>query len=126
MSEQSIVMRLRESSIGREVWRVQDKDDKSYCIEFERWEKHEAERWWNDAKDEEWNKNRELVLVRVQTQSDRLMQEAADKIERLEKIISEIWETLYGQNMQVANWHKNGELEPMDNFFESNDWEANQ
>lgn len=80
-SDQPIVMRLRKAASGRDVWRVQDKDDKSYCIEFERWEKHEAERWWNDAKDKEWNKNRELVLVRVHTQADRLMQEAADMLE---------------------------------------------
>jgi hypothetical protein len=125
-SDQPIVMRLRDASSGRDVWRVQDKDDKSYCIEFERWEKHEAERWWNDAKDEEWNKNRELALVRVNTQSDRLMQEAADKIERLERIVGEMWDTFYGQNMQVANWHQNGELEPMDEFFESNDWSAEE
>ena len=38
------------------------------------------------------------------------------------RIVSEIWETFYGQNLQVANWHKNGDLEPMDNFFESNAW----
>jgi hypothetical protein len=50
--------------------------------------------------------------------------EAADKIDRLERVVREIWESLYGQNMQVANWHQNGELEPMDTFFESNDWGA--
>lgn len=52
------------------------------------------------------------------------MQEAADKIGRLERIVGEMWETFYGQNMQVANWHQNGELESMDTFFESNDWSA--
>ena|SRR6185437_15316013 len=25
---------------------------------------------------------------------------------------------LYGQGLQVANWHQNGELEPFDSFFE--------
>jgi len=28
----------------------------------------------------------------------------------------------YGQNMLVANWHLNGDLEPIDSFFEENDW----
>lgn len=35
----------------------------------------------------------------------------------------EINDTLYGQGLQVANWHLNGSFEPMDNFFEYNDWE---
>lgn len=89
-SDQPIVMRLRQASSGREVWRVQDKDDKIYCIEFEGHEKHEAEWWWNDAKDEEWNKNRELALVRVYSQADRLMQEAEKRIERLEAALQAI------------------------------------
>lgn len=39
-----------------------------------------------------------------------------------ERIVTEIWDMLYGQNMQVAGWHKNGDLEPIDRFFESNHW----
>ena len=26
---------------------------------------------------------------------------------------------LYGQGLEIANWHQNGELEPFDNFYES-------
>jgi len=26
--------------------------------------------------------------------------------------------SLYGQNLQVLNWHLNGEAEPLDNFFD--------
>ena len=26
---------------------------------------------------------------------------------------------LYGEGLEVANWHLNGDLEPFDNFFES-------
>lgn len=48
--------------------------------------------------------------------------EAADRIDRLERIVNEIWHSLYGQNMEVANWHQNGDLEPIDSFFEDNDW----
>lgn len=39
------------------------------------------------------------------------------------RIVNEIWEMFYGQNMRVENWHKNGDLEPIDSFFESNDWD---
>jgi hypothetical protein len=50
--------------------------------------------------------------------------EAADRIDRLERVVEEIWKSFYGQNLEVANWHQNGEFEPMDSFFESNDWSA--
>lgn len=83
MCDTSIVTRLRDASAGHDVWRVKDKGEDSYCIEFELSEKLEAERWWNDAKDLEWNKNRELALVRVLTTSDTLMREAADMLESL-------------------------------------------
>jgi hypothetical protein len=52
----------------------------------------------------------------------------SDVLERLrkgaeaERIVTEMWDMLYGQNLQVGNWHKNGDLEPMDNFFELNHW----
>lgn len=81
MPDQSIVMRLRESSSGRDVWRVQDKDDRAYCIEFESWQQGEAFTWWNDHKDRPFHDNHELVRVRVYTQADRLMQEAANMLE---------------------------------------------
>lgn len=51
-----------------------------------------------------------------------------DILERLrkgaeaERIVRDVWDMLYGQNLEVANWHKNGDTEPMDNFFESNHW----
>jgi hypothetical protein len=47
------------------------------------------------------------------------------KAERLERILSEIVDTLYGKNLQLANWHLNGELEPIDSLFEDNDWFVN-
>ena len=31
----------------------------------------------------------------------------------------EYFKDLYGQGLEVANWHQNGELEPFDNFYES-------
>ncbi len=29
------------------------------------------------------------------------------------------FDELYGEGLEVANWHKNGDLEPFDNFYES-------
>ena len=31
----------------------------------------------------------------------------------------EYFKELYGQGLEVSNWHQNGELEPFDNFYES-------
>ena len=39
-----------------------------------------------------------------------------------ERIVKEMREAFYGQNLEVANWHQNGDLEPIDKFFEENDW----
>lgn len=41
---------------------------------------------------------------------------------KLNRKIIEINETFYGQNLKLANWHLNGALEPIDSFFENNDW----
>ena len=29
------------------------------------------------------------------------------------------FDDLYGQGLEIANWHLNGELEPFDNFYDS-------
>ena len=29
------------------------------------------------------------------------------------------FDDLYGQGLEIANWHQNGDLEPFDNFYES-------
>ena len=31
----------------------------------------------------------------------------------------EYFKDLYGQGLDIANWHQNGETEPFDNFYES-------
>lgn len=31
----------------------------------------------------------------------------------------EYFDSLYGQGLEIANWHMNGELEPFDNFYDS-------
>lgn len=42
-----------------------------------------------------------------------------------ERIVDDIWAMFYGQNLQVMNWHQNGDLEPIDKFFETNEWMLN-
>ena len=34
-----------------------------------------------------------------------------------------LW-SFYGMGLEVANWHLNGDLHPLDDFFESNDFGA--
>lgn len=35
------------------------------------------------------------------------------------------FKNLYGQGLEIANWHQNGDLEPFDEFFESAEMEMN-
>ena len=35
------------------------------------------------------------------------------------KRFKEYFDDLYGQGLEIANWHQNGSLEPFDNFYES-------
>lgn len=39
-----------------------------------------------------------------------------------ERIVGEMWDMFYGQDMALVGWHLNGDHEPIDSFFESNDW----
>lgn len=39
---------------------------------------------------------------------------------KAEKLIDALYSVLYGQGLEVANWHRNGELQPMDSFFDDN------
>lgn len=80
-----VVKLLRDSSSGRYVWRVRDKDTKSYCIEFDDWERYEAEQWWkkNSNWHPEYHKNNELARVLVVSTDDKLRRKAASIIEAL-------------------------------------------
>jgi len=82
---QAVVKNLREASRGTYVWRVQDKDRKSYCIEFTDWERPEAEAWWEKNRKEfpDYHKNNELARVFFHTGTDRLMIQAAEYLEVL-------------------------------------------
>ena len=52
----------------------------------------------------------------------RVIAECLDEIERLQALHTDICDTLYGQGFDVLGWHLNGASEPMDNWFEENDW----
>lgn len=52
---------------------------------------------------------------------DHLRQLAAENV-GLKVVVSEINNELYGQGFQVAGWHLNGALEPLDTWFEDNNW----
>lgn len=80
-----IIRELREAAKGRYVWRVQLKDTGAYLIEFRDREAVEARIWWlNYQKNYPTvSKKYELGRVHFQTSSERLMLEAADRLERL-------------------------------------------
>lgn len=40
----------------------------------------------------------------------------------LKEVVGEINEELYGKGFEVAGWHLNGDLEPLDNWFTDNGW----
>lgn len=42
---------------------------------------------------------------------------APDEMEKL-VAFKEYFDALYGQGLQIANWHMNGDLEPFDSFYE--------
>jgi hypothetical protein len=56
---------------------------------------------------------KEFLYQHIQTNK-----ELEKKVERLEKFYKYFSE-LYGQNLQIANWHQNDALEPFDYFFDS-------
>tara|TARA_R110001606_G_scaffold8453_3_gene37204 strand:+ start:7390 stop:7632 length:243 start_codon:yes stop_codon:yes gene_type:complete len=68
---------------------------------------------------EAYHKGSPLSIEEIVSLADKLYQaEIAESAAKL----ADIKDSLYGQGLQVANWHLNGELEPLDNFFEENGW----
>ena len=57
-------------------------------------------------------------LEQVEAERDAL----AAHVESLNSKLDEINESLYGQNLMIAGWHLNGDVEPMDTWFEENNW----
>ena len=91
-----LVEKLRNACAGYDEWRVQDPKDGSYCIAFNWREVMNPERmareWLADhCRRFPGGLHSDFVVacVRVQTQADELMQEAADEIERLTQGVRE-------------------------------------
>lgn len=106
----AIVSQLRETAKGRYVWRVQDKDNYSYCIEFTDSEKPEAEAWWNEnrKKNPEFHANHELARVHLRTSAEWLMLKAANMLERMSGFGG--GDVVFGRNNVPVPWISNPTL----------------
>jgi len=40
--------------------------------------------------------------------------------------LDDVRDSFCGRNLMISGWHLNGDLEPVDNWFDSNDWEPVQ
>lgn len=59
------------------------------------------------------------ALITKQAEQIKMLIELVDSAN--EKLRS-VRDALYGQNLSISGWHLNGQLEPVDNWFDSNDW----
>jgi len=55
-------------------------------------------------------------------EASRLINKLAAHVERLREVICNISDDLYEKGFDVLNWHLNGDAEPLDSWFEENDW----
>lgn len=60
----------------------------------------------------------DATIENLQMQVEKLAAENAG----LKAAISSIHQELCGQGFDVAGWHLNGDLEPLDSWFEENNW----
>lgn len=61
-----------------------------------------------------------LVISEMLGTKDTLITELVGALENAKEEL-EALRSFYGQGLMVAEWHQNGDLEPLDSFFESND-----
>lgn len=75
----------------------------------------------DDLKSELCGSNEDYELL--DSQNDDLRAENYELEEKYNKLqcFYNYMKELYGQGLEVANWHLNGDLEPFDNFFDSAD-----
>lgn len=64
---------------------------------------------------------KELALERVKQLRNELALTRIDLLDANGRL-EEIRDALYGQGLQVTGWHQNGDLEPLDSWFEDNNW----
>ncbi len=65
------------------------------------------------------NKKVDPTMKRLEAQIE-LMQTV---INTAHNELDALW-SFHGKRLSVANWHQNGDLEPLDNFFEENNYGA--
>lgn len=82
----------------------------------------------NDDAREAGDKLAEISYSRVSDLLGRLV----DRIETLEAEVKtlkarhqSILTELYGQDFEILGWHLNGDTEPLDSWFEENNWVEN-
>ena len=81
-------------------------NDRSYCVVFDR-------NLVNDAP---------LLLAEVKRLRAEVEQLKELNISNV-AVIQDVRRELYGQNLMVQGWHQNGALEPLDSWFEQNNWQ---
>ena len=62
--------------------------------------------------------NEEWCSVKLARKTLDLINRQKAEIERLTAFKS-YFDELYGKGLDIANWHKNGDLEPFDSFYNS-------
>ncbi|OOE71729.1 hypothetical protein [Salinivibrio kushneri] len=98
-----------------------------YGVETNNWDDELAEKSRKDDNDQLTGEVSELrkALSIKESECKALSQRnfnLALRNKQLEEKLADVWDALYGKGFEVVGFHLNGDLEPMDNFFDSNDW----
>jgi len=58
-------------------------------------------------------------VAEIESDRDRLAAALSEANNKLD----DVRDSFCGRNLMISGWHLNGDLEPVDNWFDSNDWE---
>jgi hypothetical protein len=76
---------------------------------------HFVDKWLDGDELEQDEVNRAEIM---RNRTLKIIEEQQAEIDRLKRFKA-YFDDLYGDGLEVANWHLNGKLEPFDNFYES-------
>ena len=120
-----------QSEVARLEMVVAERD---YVIELNK-DGHKVLERARDSFDDLWQKSRAEVARLKSAWADEAHAASDDMAEyrsaveyrdaevtRLEMVIRDIGDTLYGQNLEVMGYHLNGNPKPMDEFFHESNW----
>lgn len=67
------------------------------------------------------DKRKEAIDMAIQALEEVEQYRALGTVEELKEArkFKKYFDDLYGEGLEVANWHQNGDLEPFDTFYES-------